>query len=96
MILHRHRCLLRAALLAVVPLALGSSTAPAGGFEADHGISGAWNLEGRVGDTLFIDGEVTRTFVDGDRHCVEIRQEARNQDGELSVRGSGVVRLPGA
>ncbi|MDX1382120.1 MAG: MaoC family dehydratase N-terminal domain-containing protein [Thermoanaerobaculia bacterium] len=47
-----------------------------------------------VGDTLFIDGEITRTFVDGGDPCVEIRQEARNQDGELSVRGSAVVRLP--
>jgi len=32
--------------------------------------------------------------VDSGRHLVEIEQEARNQDGELSVLGSGVVELP--
>jgi len=46
------------------------------------------------GDTLFIDGKVTRKFRDGDRHAVEIEQEARNQDGELSSLGGGVVWLP--
>jgi len=46
------------------------------------------------GDTLFIDGKITRKFRDGDRHAVEIEQEARNQDGELSALGSGVVWLP--
>ncbi len=46
------------------------------------------------GDTLRIDGRVTRKFVDGDRHLVEIEHEARNQDGELSVIGGGVVELP--
>jgi len=47
-----------------------------------------------AGDLLFIDGKVTRKFVDGGRHLVEIAQEARNQDGELSVVGGGVVELP--
>jgi hypothetical protein len=42
---------------------------------------------------VFIDGKVVRCFVEGDRHLVEIEQEARNQDGELSVVGSGVVQL---
>jgi acyl dehydratase len=46
------------------------------------------------GDILRIDGTVVRTFVEGDRHLVEIAQEARNQDGELSVVGGGVVELP--
>jgi acyl dehydratase len=46
------------------------------------------------GDLLFIDGRVTRKFVDGGRHLVEIEQEARNQDGEQSVVGSGIVELP--
>jgi hypothetical protein len=32
--------------------------------------------------------------VEGPRHLVEIEQEARNQDGELSVAGGGVVELP--
>ena len=47
-----------------------------------------------VGDMLFIDGKVTRKFTEGDRALVEIAQEAKNQEGELSVLGSGVVELP--
>jgi acyl dehydratase len=46
------------------------------------------------GDTLRIEGTVVRKFVDGGRRLVEITQEARNQDGELSVVGGGVVELP--
>ena len=46
------------------------------------------------GDMLRIDGAVVRKFVEGDRHLVEVTQEARNQDGELSVIGGGVVELP--
>jgi len=46
------------------------------------------------GDTLRIDGSVTKKLVENGRHLVEIEQEARNQDGELSVLGSGVVELP--
>ena len=46
------------------------------------------------GDLLFIKATVTRKFVDGARHLVEITQEAHNQDQELSVLGSAVVVLP--
>ncbi|MCC7346117.1 MAG: acyl dehydratase, partial [Variibacter sp.] len=46
------------------------------------------------GDALFIDGRVTRKFEDGGRRLVEIEQEAKNQDGELSVVGTGIVELP--
>jgi acyl dehydratase len=46
------------------------------------------------GDTLRIDGTVVRKFVEDGRHLVEIEQEARNQDDELSILGSGVVALP--
>jgi hypothetical protein len=46
------------------------------------------------GDTLRIDGTVIRKLVAGGRHLVEIEQEARNQDGELSVLGGGFVELP--
>ncbi len=47
-----------------------------------------------VGDTLFIDGEVTgKTERDG-RRLVEIKHQALNQDGELSIHGTGVVELP--
>lgn len=46
------------------------------------------------GDLLFIKGRVKRRFVEGGRHLVEIEQEGRNQDDELSVIGTGVVELP--
>ena len=46
------------------------------------------------GDLLFIDGRVERKYVEGGRHLVEIEQEAKNQDGEQSVLGSGIVELP--
>jgi hypothetical protein len=46
------------------------------------------------GDTLFISGKVVRSFIEDGRRLVEIAQEAHNQDGELSVVGSGVVELP--
>ena len=46
------------------------------------------------GDVLFITGSVTRKFEDGGRHLVEITQEARNQDQELSVLGTGIIELP--
>src|SRR6185437_3699752 len=46
------------------------------------------------GDMLFIKAAVTRKYQDGGRYLVEITQEARNQDDELSVLGSGIVQLP--
>ena len=46
------------------------------------------------GDMLFIKGKVKRKFVESGRHLVEIEQEGRNQDDELSVVGTGVVELP--
>ncbi len=47
-----------------------------------------------VGDTLFINGEVTRIFEADGHQCVEVQQNAKNQAGELSVLSTGVVRLP--
>lgn len=49
-----------------------------------------------AGDMLFIKGQVKRKFIEGGRHLVEIEQEARNQDDELSVLGGGIVELPRA
>lgn len=46
------------------------------------------------GDLLFIKGKVKRKYMENGQHLVEIEQEAHNQDGELSVVGSGVVALP--
>jgi acyl dehydratase len=46
------------------------------------------------GDLLYIDGKVARKYVEDGRHLVAIEQSAHNQDGELSVLGSGVVELP--
>jgi len=47
-----------------------------------------------AGDMLFIKSKVKRKFVEDGRALVEIEQEARNQDDELSVLGGGVVELP--
>ena len=47
-----------------------------------------------AGDLLTFHGTVTRKYTEGDRHLVEIEQEARNQDGELSIIGTGTVELP--
>jgi acyl dehydratase len=46
------------------------------------------------GDLLFIHAKVKRCWKEEGRGFVEIEQEARNQDGELSVLGGGVVELP--
>jgi acyl dehydratase len=46
------------------------------------------------GDMLFFKAKVKRKFVEEGRHLVEIEQEARNQDDELSVVGTGVIELP--
>ena len=46
------------------------------------------------GDMLFIKGHVKRKFIEDGRKLVEIEQEARNQDDELSVLGTGIVELP--
>lgn len=46
------------------------------------------------GDLLFIDGKVVRKFEEAGRQLVEIEQSAVNQDGELSVLGTGIVELP--
>ncbi len=46
------------------------------------------------GDLLFIDGKVTAKRVENGRHLVDIEQSAVNQDGELSVLGTGTVELP--
>ena len=47
-----------------------------------------------VGDTLYLNGEVTRIFQEDGTHYADITQTAVNQDGELSVRAKGRVRLP--
>ncbi|MEE8395669.1 MAG: MaoC family dehydratase N-terminal domain-containing protein [bacterium] len=47
-----------------------------------------------AGDALFIEGKVVRKFEENGESCVEIQQQALNQDGELSLTASGVVVLP--
>jgi acyl dehydratase len=47
-----------------------------------------------AGDMLSIVGTVTGKRIEDGKHLVDIEQEARNQDGELSVLGTGVVELP--
>ncbi len=46
------------------------------------------------GDVLYFKAQVVRKYVENGKHLVEISQQAHNQDGELSVVGSGVVELP--
>jgi hypothetical protein len=46
------------------------------------------------GDMIFIKAKVVKKYKEGDRHLVEISQEAHNQDNELSILGSGIVELP--
>ncbi|HXG22662.1 MAG TPA: MaoC family dehydratase N-terminal domain-containing protein [Methylomirabilota bacterium] len=59
-----------------------------------HKLSAEIRRHNPVGDTLYINGEVTRIFQERGAHYVEITQTAMNQDGELSVRAKGIVRLP--
>jgi len=47
-----------------------------------------------AGDILFIKGKVTKKYVEDGRHLVAIEQEARQQDDELSILGTGIVELP--
>ena len=48
---------------------------------------------GMVTVTMTGNGEVTRVFTEDGAHYAEIAQTATNQDGELSVRAKGTVRL---
>ena len=45
-------------------------------------------------DALAFTAKVARTYEEDGRFLVDIDQEARNQDGELSVVGSATVELP--
>jgi len=47
-----------------------------------------------MGDVTWCDGRVTDTYVDGDRHLVDVDLEARDQRDELSAKGSATIRLP--
>ena len=47
-----------------------------------------------AGDILFIKGKVTKKYIEDGKHLVAIEQEAHQQDGELSVLGTGIVELP--
>lgn len=46
------------------------------------------------GDLLFITGKVTGKRIEDGRHLIDIEQEARNQDDELSIIGTGTVEAP--
>jgi hypothetical protein len=43
---------------------------------------------------LFIDGVVSRKFVEQGKHLVEISQKARTHRDELSATGASIVELP--
>jgi acyl-coenzyme A synthetase/AMP-(fatty) acid ligase len=46
------------------------------------------------GNTVFINGTVTRKYEENGNRLIEISQEAINQTGEVSAVGKGVVGLP--
>jgi hypothetical protein len=46
------------------------------------------------GDALYIDGGVTRKFVEDGKHLVEIQQRAVTHRGEFSASGASIVELP--
>ena len=46
------------------------------------------------GDTLFINGEVMGKREEDGKGLIDIKHQALNQDGELSIHGTGVVELP--
>jgi hypothetical protein len=46
------------------------------------------------GDALFIDGVVSRKFVEQGKYLVEISQKARTHRNELSATGAAIVELP--
>ena len=43
---------------------------------------------------IFIDGIVSRKFVEDGKHLVEISQNAETHRGELSATGVAIVELP--
>ncbi|WP_439133548.1 FAS1-like dehydratase domain-containing protein [Pseudomaricurvus sp.] len=46
------------------------------------------------GDVIFIDGTVTRKWVEDGKHLVEIKQVAKTHRDELSAQGYSIVELP--
>ncbi|BFM07522.1 FAS1-like dehydratase domain-containing protein [Halioxenophilus aromaticivorans] len=46
------------------------------------------------GDVIFIEGEVTRKWVEDGKHLVEIKQVAKTHRDELSAQGYSIVELP--
>jgi acyl dehydratase len=46
------------------------------------------------GDTLYIDGTVSKKYEKDGRKLVEFQLMGKNQDGELSVQGHAVAALP--
>lgn len=46
------------------------------------------------GDAIFIDGVVTRKFIEDGKHLVEIQQKAVTFRDELSASGAAIVELP--
>ena len=46
------------------------------------------------GDTLYIDGSVTRKYISEGRKLVDFNLSGNNQDGELSIHGHATAELP--
>ena len=45
-------------------------------------------------DTLTCQGKMTKKYIQGDEHLVELEVWVQNGKGEVTVRGTATVRLP--
>ena len=50
-------------------------------------------IDGPV-DTLTCQGKMTKKYIQGDEHLVELEVWVQNGKGEVTVRGTATVRLP--
>ena len=57
-------------------------------------LSGSYRGMNLVGEDIFCHGKVTRKYVEDNQHCVRVEVWAENPQGERTVSGSAVVRLP--
>jgi hypothetical protein len=46
-----------------------------------------------IGDTNWITGTITRKYVEGEEHLVDLDLKTENQEGILIVRATATVRL---
>ena len=57
-------------------------------------LGGSYRGMNPVGEDIICNGKVTRKYIEDERHYVRIEAWAENPQGERTVSGSAVVRLP--